>query len=470
MWLGLLLFAILSGFGVTAYALHRTQRLAQVDYELGRRVVAVDGALAAWRGRGPRNRLPGRDETTGGAANAPPIRLGQHEARLPAAVLDLFDEATPDGAYFVVWSRSGDRSSYPTDRAASSAKPELAGGDTAPHTRMRDGRREVFRFNELGECILAGCSLRSEVQALRRFGGWLVGAGLAVLAVGLGGAWWLTGRALRLVDEISTAAKRIAEGDLAERIPVAPADRDNELGRMAGVLNTTFARLDAAFARQRRFTADAAHELRTPIAVLVLETQSALARERDAAEYRATVEACLATSQQMRRFADSLLELARLDAGQEPLQRRQFDLTETTRACTGLVQPLADARSIRIFGKFDPAITTGDAGHLGQVVTNLLTNAIHHNRDGGEVHIATSAENGFVQVTVMDNGHGIDPADLPHIFDRFYRADQARTGNQGRCGLGLAISRAIVDAHQGSLSVTSRPGEGSTFTLRLPVA
>ena len=143
---------------------------------------------------------------------------------------------------------------------------------------MRESSREAFLFTELGDCTLAGCPVTAYLSAMRRFTGLLLAAGGGVLALGLGGGWWLAGRAIRPITQISDTASRISAGNLAERIN--RADADDELGRLAGVLNSTFARLEAAFAQQRQFTADASHELRTPLAVIITEAQIALARER----------------------------------------------------------------------------------------------------------------------------------------------------------------------------------------------
>ena len=281
-----------------------------------------------------------------------------------------------------------------------------------------------------------------------------------------GGGWWVATRAIRPVEDISAAASRISAGSLSERINVA--DTDSELGRLAGVLNSTFARLEAAFAQQKQFTADASHELRTPIAVLISEAQTALARERSAAEYRETVEGCLDTAQQMRRLTHSLLELARYDAGQEPLERGPFDLAERARACVELIGPLARERGIQIHADLLPAETLGDVDRLGQVIINLLTNAIYYNRPNGEVRVGARLENGAAVLTVADTGQGIAPEDLPHIFERFYRGDKSRARAEGRSGLGLAIGKAIVTAHGGSLEVSSQLRVGTTFTVKLP--
>jgi two-component system, OmpR family, sensor kinase len=151
------------------------------------------------------------------------------------------------------------------------------------------------------------------------------------------------------------------------------AETDSELGRLAGVLNSTFARLEAAFAQQKQFTADASHELRTPLAVIIAEAQTTLARGRSAAEYRESIAVCLDAAQQMRRLSESLLQLARFDAGQEPIRRSAVDLAETARVCAGCIAPLAEKRGIKIRCDLAPAKTFGDADRLSQLITNLLT-------------------------------------------------------------------------------------------------
>jgi heavy metal sensor kinase len=314
---------------------------------------------------------------------------------------------------------------------------------------------------------LAGRSLTAFSSAMHRFAGLLLAAGGVVLALGLGGGWWLAGRAIRPIDQISAAASRISAGNLSERIDVAEAD--NELGRLAGVLNSTFARLEAAFAQQAQFTADASHDLRTPLAVIISEAQTALARERSAADYRETIEGCLGTAQQMRRLTESLLELARFDAGQEAMKREPFDLTRVARECVDLVRPLAERRKITLDCDLAAVQCVGDAERLSQVVTNLLTNAIQFNRDQGNIRISVDASDSSALIQVADTGEGISSEDLPHIFERFYRADKSRSRAEGRNGLGLAICKAIVDAHGGSIEVASQVGTGSTFTVKLPL-
>jgi signal transduction histidine kinase len=170
----------------------------------------------------------------------------------------------------------------------------------------------------------------------------------------------------------------------------------------------------------------------------------------------------------MRRLLESLLELARLDAGQEPMRQQRFDLALTVRECVEHLQPLARERQIKIQNDLPALECTGDPERLAQVLTNLLTNAIHYNKDGGEVRISAQTQNGSAFVIVADTGVGISAGDLPHVFERFYRADKSRSGAAGRNGLGLSISKAIIAAHGGNIEVTSQPGAGTTFTVRLP--
>jgi heavy metal sensor kinase len=286
------------------------------------------------------------------------------------------------------------------------------------------------------------------------------------LLVGLAGGWWLVSRALRPIENISVAAVKISAGDLSQRINVAEAE--SEFGQLVAVLNSTFARLETAFAQQQRFTADAAHELRTPVSVILTQTQTVLNREREAADYKQTVEACQRAAQRMRKLIESLLALARFDAGQEILKRLPFDFSKTISDCAELVQPLAEERGVKIFVEAKPLEITGDSERLAQVVTNLLTNSIQYNQPGGEVRVKLKSQNGLVEFTVADTGQGIAAEDLPRVFGRFFRADASRTG-AGNAGLGLAISKAIVEAHGGTIEATSEVGAGTTFVVRLPI-
>ena len=308
--------------------------------------------------------------------------------------------------------------------------------------------------------------MAADLASMRRLAFWLVVAGAAVLGLGLAGGWWAASRAIRPIDDISATAAKIAAGDLSQRISLT--DTENELGRLAGVLNSTFARLESAFSNQAQFTSDASHELRTPVSTILLETQTALSRGRTSSEYRETLQACQRAAQRMRLLIESLLALARLDAGQQLLRRDECDLSAIVARSIELIRPLATSRGITIQTTLSKALCRGDATRLAQVSDNLLSNAADYNQEGGEIRISTANGQDIVTLIVTNTGAGIAAEDLPHIFERFYRADKARTGNGGHSGLGLAITNAIVQAHGGHITVRSEPGSQTTVTVRLP--
>ncbi len=265
---------------------------------------------------------------------------------------------------------------------------------------------------------------------------------------------------------MSAAARSISAADLSRRIDVD--ETESELGALAATLNETFDRLEAAWQRQVSFTADASHELRTPVSVIHSQAEHALARPRSVEEYRESLEACLRAAKRMKSLVESLLVLARCDAGRLDLARERVDLAETARQGAALLEPLAQERRVALETALAPAVVQADAARLAQVVTNLVANAIRYNKEGGKVVLRTAVEGGDAVLSVSDTGIGIPEEDRPHVFARFYRADAARSNeNGGGTGLGLAICRSIVEAHGGSIAFTSPPGEGTTFTVRL---
>lgn len=480
LWYGVILLAVLAGLGITAYQLERGRQFRRIDGELQRRLGALLSPFRPpqLRERGPVNRPQERPMDRLGPRqprlpeppfpNEPwnPELPALTEYRLPPQHADLFEEAEHDGHYYAVWARNGRELARSANAPETLEMPSRSPRPLPLPTRMRADFREVFQFTPPGDCVLAGRNIAAELRELRRFAIWLTAAGGGVWLVGLLGGWWLATRAIRPIEDISGTAVRIAAGDLSQRINLE--ETESELGRLAAVLNSTFARLEAAFAQQQQFTSDAAHELRTPVAVILTQIQSALNRERGAADYRATLDSCQRAAQRMRQLIESLLELARLDSGQDQLKRLPLDLAVTAAECVELVRPLAESRHVTLQTELAAAPCQGDPDRLALVATNLLTNAIHYNREGGNVLVNTANADGAVLLSVADDGPGIAPEHLPHIFERFYRANTARTASQGRSGLGLAICQAVVNAHGGSLEVSSPPGAGAKFTVRLP--
>ncbi|MBP7140483.1 MAG: HAMP domain-containing protein [Opitutaceae bacterium] len=334
------------------------------------------------------------------------------------------------------------------------------------YERTRDHYREMYHFTERGDCVLAGTSVEPVVAASRRFGWILAGTGLFVLLVGMGGTWLIVDRSLRPLHEIGATVRRIAAGNLSERINVP--DARSELGGLGQVLNSTFSRLEAAFADQKNFTADASHELRTPIAVMAMETERVLARERSASEYRASLTVCRDTTEDMRKLTESLLQLARLDAGQEGMKLKTCDMAAVAESACDLVRPVVVERPLRMSKNFKPAPMMADPDRIKQVVLNLLQNAIRYNKPNGEIHVSTAIESDQAVLRVTDTGVGIATADTTRVFERFYRADRARSRSEGSAGLGLAICKSIVDAHGGEIVIESTSPSGTTFAVRIP--
>lgn len=481
-WHGLILVVVLAGFGATAYRVARENQLRRIDEELQQRLAFV------FRPGPPRPPPPPEERSAGksGPDSHAPREPREERRRDPEfwrqRMQTLIEQAgvlegnQTNTFYYVMWNGEGSvvarSAGAPADLPMPTPSEQDAPGPRprreAALIRTRGQQRELAVFLPLRDCILVGRSMAADLAAMRRLALWLGAAGAGVLALGLGGGWWLATRAIRPIEDISASAVKIAAGDLSQRINAR--DTESELGRLATVLNSTFARLEAAFAHQVRFTADASHELRTPISVILSQTQGALSRERSPEEYRDTLAACQRAAQRMRKLTESLLQLARLDAGEEPMKRERFDLGRVGRDAVELVRPLAAERGIEIVCELPMVECRGDAEQLEQVAVNLLSNAIHFNRDKGEIRVSTMSQNGTAWLVVRDTGEGIPAADLPHIFERFYRVDKSRSRVQGRTGLGLAICKAIVEAHSGELEASSQPGAGSTFTVKLPTS
>lgn len=296
---------------------------------------------------------------------------------------------------------------------------------------------------------------------------------LVAVAVGL----FLAQRALSPINRIVHTARAIGQGNLSERINWdGPQD---ELGRLAATFDDMLNRLEQTFERQRQFTADASHELRTPIAVIRAQAETALSRSRSPASYRQTLEKIVEQAEHMSRLANQLLILARADAGKESLEKEPVDLVELVQAVTAEMQAPAQSKGIELktnlSAELAQLVVNGDQTRLTQLVINLLDNAIKYTpapRPGYQpvVEISLSRQGAWARLTVSDNGIGIPASDLPHIFERFYRVDKARSRASGGTGLGLAIVQWIVNRHGGRIEVASQLGRGTTFTVWLPLS
>jgi signal transduction histidine kinase len=389
------------------------------------------------------------------------LERGLHPATDGTFDLTLPAEAGAEDApvpYHALWSRTG--------RLIDRTDPDLwLTPPRSPGVGTRAGHRTFAARTPTGEWILVGQSLadaRAEVWALATT---LLAVGLSVLALSIAGGWLFAGRTLAPIDRISRTARRMIDGDLSARIPV---DRvETELGQMARALNAAFDRLQVSIDRQRRFTADASHELRTPLATLSTELQWARAHERSPAEYRDSLAVCVRASSRMLSIVERLLALVRAEAGvtDRAVPVRLDTLVEQVARD---LQPLAVSRHVSLTAEAEPLVVTGDPERLLDAITNVVTNAIRYNLEGGHVSILLTRRDTDAELTVTDTGVGISSADLPRIFDPFFRADPARSRDAGGAGLGLAVTRAIVERHGGRVACRSEPDRGTTLCIRLP--
>lgn len=318
--------------------------------------------------------------------------------------------------------------------------------------------------------IVVGQPMDRTVAALVALRGILLIAIPLTLLLSAGGGLFLVRRVLKPIDQMIETTRGIEEADLSGRVEFSS---DDEFGRLARTLNAMLGRLERAFHRQRQFTDDASHELRSPLAVIEAEATLALRRERVAEDYRESLAIIAEESASMNRLIDQLLTLARGDAGEEAIDYRQIDLTNLITETVNVMQPLAEEEKLKLVAlpleRGDLGIrVTGDETQLRRVLTNLVENAICHTEPGGEITVSAEQQESTIEWRVKDTGCGISEDHLPHIFERFYRADTTRSRRSGGSGLGLAISRQIIEAHHGTIVVESELNGGTTFTIQLP--
>ena len=460
-WYAAVLLAVVAGFAGFLFHRVRESKFQEIDSRLIAAANYLDVSLRAF----PPHVLEGRPPPDFRPRPPPPRDPGRNPERM-LAELDV-PKGESGRIYFGVWR--GDGALFQT----SAVFPDLPAPDPnllspRPTTFRRGPFREAAQLGPHQTRVLVGTSTEKELGELRSFALQLAAAGALALLIGLVGGGWLSSRIVRPIRAISTAAASISAANLSRRIDATAVD--NEFAELADTLNTTFDRLEAAFDRQTQFTADASHELRTPLTIIRTHAELALARPRSDAEYRDALDTCLRASARMATLVDGLLTLARADAGKLLANRQPVDLTRVAGESVAMLRPLAEKKHVTLTADLAPVTVDGDAGALAQVVTNLVSNAIHYNRDGGKAHVKLRIKSGTVVLSVADTGCGIPEADRPHIFERFYRVDKARTRAAGGNGLGLAICKSIIEAHGGTIDFESEPDRGTKFRIRLPCA
>ncbi len=366
--------------------------------------------------------------------------------------LEEFCQALPPASYINVRGAQGFAFRYPESQPA------------APSGFLVRQRTFMFRdqaFNlEVGAPL---ADIRHFLDLLRLLLWSLIPV---VIAIGCLGGAWLSGRALRPVENVTNAAFAISIENLSERLPV-PATGD-EIARLAAVLNSMLARLEAAVTTLSQFAGDASHELRTPLAVIRTTAELALRRERTPEAYRTALREIAGESERMTQLIEDLLALARSDAGSVDMPRSAVDLREVLAEVSKEMAKLAETAGIRVTTNLGerPTIVSANRPALHRLFMVMLENALKYSQAGSDVILSVSRADGLISASVQDFGEGIGEADLPHIFKRFYQADRSRSADG--YGLGLSLAESIAHAHGAEIDVRSTQSQGSTFRVSFP--
>lgn len=398
--------------------------------------------------------------------NGDPVRAALEtvsEMRLRNVLLAIFE-----GRRFLGSSaplKGGELSEF-AGRAAAGTQIELL--LPLPNAGPNGSRAVAFRLTTAGRTYVVVAvqsldSIGAALHAARHV--FFIALPLVILAAGIGG-YVLATRSLAPLGWMAEQARRITDRTLDTRLDIGAANE--ELATLSASFNELLARLDRSFEVMRRFVADASHELRTPLSAIRGEADVALALDRSPAEYKESLAIIQDEARRLSRLVEDLLNLARADAGKVQLQVRDFYLNDVLEDCCRLVRTRAAAKNVAIQCICGEDVQYGgDEELLRRLVLNLLDNAIRYTPDGGGIQVALDAEPGRLVLRVSDSGIGIPAEAAPHVFERFYRVDQARSRQDGGFGLGLAIVKWIAEAHDGTVELDSTPGAGSTFTVLL---
>jgi heavy metal sensor kinase len=411
------------------------------------------------------------------AASLFEAELEELNGDVPKAAAETMEEMRPRGILLAVF---GDRrllaASAPAQvdalddaiaQALSGAATELVAD--IPRLGKNGSRAATNRFRTGGRTFvtLAVASLDSVAADLRRLRRTLyLSLGLLLLIAGAGG-FALATRSMAPLGWMAGQAREITGSSLHRRLEIGSAAE--ELTLLAASFNDLLARLDQSFETMRRFVADASHELRTPLSVIHGEADVALAKDRTASEYRDSLAIILDESRRLSRLVDDLLNLAQADAGHVKLRTAELYLDDLVAECCRSIEPVAAARGLVLDCRCSEDVSfQGDEELLRRMILNLLDNAVRYTPSGGRISVVLETGDSGLRLSVSDTGAGIPPEATPHVFERFYRADKARSRHEGGFGLGLSIVKWIAEAHNGSVEVTTHPGAGSTFFIRLP--
>ena len=372
----------------------------------------------------------------------------------------------------LIFDNSGEEHRPSTD--ANAVQEALAGNRTTRRAAAGDGSLRVITAPIRTDSGVVGAVEvgLSDEDARETLTALLVIIAIAyplALVVTSGGGVFLAGRALAPIDSVTRMARQIGAEDLSQRLALDLPD--DEAGRLATTFDQMIERLDEAFRRQRQFTADASHEMRTPLTAIKGQTEVALQWDRSPKEYRDVLGRVNAEVDRLIRLVGSLLTLARADAARIPINREELSVESLVSDAIESVRPAAarKGQSLTVEPGVDAHILA-DQDLMLQLLLNLLDNAVKYTQAGGSIRMSWKADGNRIELSIAGTGPGIAADKLPHVFERFFRVDQARSRAQGGANLGLSICSWIAEAHGGSITVESKLGEGTTFRLSLPAA
>lgn len=383
----------------------------------------------------------------------------------------LYDEFGPHELYVIqVVTPAGDLF-FQNDNARQELPPRMP-ADTGEFRSVRLSSGREFRGRSLAATgpagsflIYAADSLDVRRDAVNELLIAMLCTAPAVVAAGMAGGWWMSRRALAPIDGMIGTVRQITADRLDRRVPVA--NPDDELGRLAATFNSMIARLERTFDEMRRFTADAAHELRTPLSVLRSEAEVVLRADRTPEQYRRTLQNQVEEVERLSRLADQLLFLCREDGRNHPAVASSVRLDQLLEQLAEDIRPLAEERSLSLdVTRLEPCLVVCDVERVRRLFFNLLDNAIKYTPTGGRIQMALHGRGAVCRAVIADTGVGIAPEHQGHIFERFYRVESSRT--TPGFGLGLAICRSIAESHGGTIRVNSVPGEGTTVEVEFP--
>jgi heavy metal sensor kinase len=328
---------------------------------------------------------------------------------------------------------------------------------------------EILEVNGRRYLVQIGVREGDVLETLSFFRRYLLLFAPLVLLAASGGGYWLSRRALAPVDALARTARNITGTNLNNRLE--QLDTGDELQRLSDILNEMLSRIESAFLKVSQFTADASHELRTPIALIRTEAEIALRKSRDETEYKEALRHILLEAERTSTLIETLLSLARADAGRESLHMQRIDLGEITQESVREWRGRFSAHNLLFTQNVSPSplFVAGDAGALSRLLNILFDNAVKYTPAPGSIELTLEKRDQRAVIAIHDTGIGISEDDQSKIFERFYRADKARSRELGGSGLGLAIAKWIIEQHRGHIRIQSSPAHGSTFSVELPL-